>query len=46
MRRYSTFTLQAVRWGAGTTADPHEMELMAAADNKAESELLPLAPWV
>jgi hypothetical protein len=43
---YSTFTLQAVRWGDGTTADPHQLELMAAADNRVESELLPLAPWV
>ena len=43
---YSTFTLLAVRWGAGTTADPHQLELMAAVDNRAESELLPLAPWV
>ena len=43
---YSTFTLQAVRWGAGTLSDPHQLELLAAVDNKAESELLPLAPWV
>jgi hypothetical protein len=43
---YSAFTLQAVRWGAGTMSDPHQLELLAAVDNKAESELLPLAPWV
>jgi hypothetical protein len=43
---YSAFTLQAVRWGAGTSSDPHQVELLAAVDNKAESELLPLAPWV
>ena len=43
---YSTFTLQAVHWGAGTIDDPHQIELLAAIDNKAESELLPLAPWV
>ena len=31
--------------GAGTTAEPHEIELLAAVDNKAEPEALPLAPW-
>ena len=42
---YSAFTVLSVRWGAGTAAAPHEIELLAAVDNKAEREDLPLAPW-
>ena len=36
---------EGVAWRAGTTAEPHEIELLAAVDNKAEPEDLPLAPW-
>lgn len=43
---YSAFTLLAVQWNAGTNIDPHELEMLAAVDNKAESELVPVAPWV
>ena len=32
-------------WNAGTTADPHVIELEAAVDNKEAPEGLPLAPW-
>ena len=42
---YSAFTVLSVRWNAGTVAAPHEIELLAAVDNKAEREDLPLAPW-
>ena len=42
---YSVFTVLSVAWKAGTTAEPHEIELLAAVDNKAEPEDLPLAPW-
>ena len=42
---YSAFTVLSSTWNAGTTADPHVIELLAAVDNKAEREDLPLAPW-
>ena len=42
---YSAFTVLSARWNAGTAAAPHEIELLAAVDGKAESEDLPLAPW-
>ena len=42
---YSAFTVISAKWGAGTNADPHIVELAAAPDNKAASETLPLAPW-
>ena len=42
---YSAFTVLSARWRAGTTAEPHEVELLAAVDNKEEPEDLPLAPW-
>jgi hypothetical protein len=42
---YSVFTVLNATWNSGTDADPHVIELMAAADNKAEPEDLPLAPW-
>ena len=42
---YSAFTVLSVQWKAGTVAEPHEIELLAAADNKREPEDLPLAPW-
>ena len=42
---YSAFTVLSARWNAGTVAAPHEIELLAAVDNKAEPEDLPLAPW-
>ena len=42
---YSAFTVVATTWSAGTVAQPHVIELLAAVDNKAEPEDLPLAPW-
>ena len=42
---YSAFSVISVKWGPGTDADPHVIELQAAPDNKAASEDLPLAPW-
>ena len=42
---YSVFSVVTARWNAGTTAEPHEVELLAAVDNKREPEDLPLAPW-
>ena len=41
----SAFEVLSVSWNAGTDAAPHEIELLAAVDNKAEPEDLPLAPW-
>ena len=41
----SAFTVMSTSWNAGTTAAPHEIELLAAADNQEEPEDLPLAPW-
>ena len=45
VRRYSAFSVLSVSWNAGSTADPHVIELMAAVDNKDASEALPLSPW-
>jgi hypothetical protein len=42
---YSAFTVVSAKWNAGTAADPHVIELLAAVDNKHEPEDLPLAPW-
>ena len=42
---YSTFTVLSAVWRAGTAEGPHEIELLAAVDNKEEPEGLPLAPW-
>eukprot|EP01045_Picozoa_sp_COSAG04_P009497 COSAG04_NODE_551_length_12696_cov_13.088989_8_plen_58_part_00 len=42
---YSVFTVTGVNWNAGTNDKPHEIELLAAVDNKEEPEDLPLAPW-
>jgi hypothetical protein len=42
---YSTFHVLSASWNAGTNAAPHEITLLAAVDNKAEPEDLPLAPW-
>jgi ankyrin repeat protein len=42
---YSAFTVLSVAWKAGTTAELHEIELLAAVDNRQEPEDLPLAPW-
>ena len=42
---YSVFTVLSATWNAGTTAEPHVIELRAAVDNKEEPEDLPLAPW-
>ena len=42
---YSAFTVVSTSWNAGTVAEPHQLELLAAVDNKAEPEELPLAPW-
>jgi hypothetical protein len=40
---YSAFTVRSAEWRAGSDADPHVLELVAAVDN--EPEDLPLAPW-
>jgi hypothetical protein len=42
---YSAFTVLSATWKAGTVADPHVVELLAAVDNKEEPEDVPLAPW-
>ena len=42
---YSAFTVLSARWNAGTAAAPHEIELLAAVDNREAPEDLPLAPW-
>ena len=42
---YSAFTVLSAEWNTGTDNDPHVIELVAAVDNKAEPEDLPLAPW-
>ena len=42
---YSAFTVLSARWNAGTVAAPHEIELLAAVDNREAPEVLPLAPW-
>ena len=42
---YSAFTVLSADWRAGTTADPHVVELLAAADNRRAPEDLCLAPW-
>lgn len=42
---YSVFTVAKVCWNAGTASAPHEIVLLAASDNTAESGDLPLAPW-
>jgi hypothetical protein len=42
---YSAFKVLSAQWRAGTAAEPHEVELLAAVDNKGVSEDLPLAPW-
>lgn len=42
---YSAFSVLNVSWNAGTVAEPHQIELLAAIDNKDEPEDLPLAPW-
>ncbi len=42
---YSAFEVLSATWNAGTVAAPHEIELLAAVDNKEEPEDLPLAPW-
>jgi hypothetical protein len=35
----------SVSWNAGSVSHPHQIELLAAVDNKEEPEDLPLAPW-
>ena len=41
---YSVFLVTRVQW-ARTPDDPHTIELLAAIDNRRESQDLPLAPW-
>ena len=44
--RYSTFTVQSVDLKTNpTAANPHEIHLEVAPDNKHEDENLPLSPW-
>jgi hypothetical protein len=45
LRSLLAFTVLSAAWNAGTAEDPHEIELLAAADNKEAREDLPLAPW-
>jgi hypothetical protein len=42
---YSAFSVLSATWNAGTVANPHVIELLAAVDNRTEPEDLPLAPW-
>ena len=42
---YSAFSVLSAAWNAGTVANPHVIELLAAVDNRTEPEDLPLAPW-
>ena len=42
---YYAFSMLSATWNAGTKDDPHVIELLAAVDNRTESEDLPLAPW-
>lgn len=42
---YSAFAVLTVSWNAGSIDEPHQIELLAAVDNKDEPEDLPLAPW-
>ena len=42
---YSAFSVLSASWSAGTVAEPHVIELLAAVDNRTEPEDLPLAPW-
>ena len=42
---YSVFTVLSASWNAGTAANPHVIELLAAVDNQEAPEDLPLAPW-
>ena len=42
---YSVFTVRRATWAAGTVADPHVIELLAAPDNRGEPLDLQLAPW-
>ena len=43
--QYSAFTVLSVAWGVGSIDHPHQIELLAAVDNKDEPEDLPLAAW-
>ncbi len=43
---YSTFTVEAVQWSRRPTpVTPHRITLVAANDNRAAPEDLPVAPW-
>lgn len=42
---FSVFTVLEADWRAGTSTNPHSIELLAAVDNREEPEDLPLAPW-
>ena len=42
---YSAFTVLSASWKAGTSDDPHVIDMLAAVDNKEAPEDLPLAPW-
>ena len=42
---FSVFTVRSTQWRAGTAADPHIIEIDAAADNDQEPADLPLSPW-
>ena len=43
---YSAFTVEAVQWSRRPTlAAPHRVTILAARDNRAAPEDLPVAPW-
>ena len=43
---YSVFTVASTEWSANPVDDaPHVIHLLAALDNRKESEDMPLAPW-
>mmetsp|Transcript_15830 Transcript_15830/g.42747 ORF Transcript_15830/g.42747 Transcript_15830/m.42747 type:complete len:109 (-) Transcript_15830:345-671(-) len=42
---FSTFSVEAVELSPDPKLQPHRIHLVAAQDNRAEPEDLPLAPW-
>eukprot|EP00292_Cryptomonas_paramecium_P026148 CAMPEP_0113700918 /NCGR_PEP_ID=MMETSP0038_2-20120614/24257_1 /TAXON_ID=2898 /ORGANISM="Cryptomonas paramecium" /LENGTH=75 /DNA_ID=CAMNT_0000624695 /DNA_START=1 /DNA_END=225 /DNA_ORIENTATION=- /assembly_acc=CAM_ASM_000170 len=42
---FSAFSVEAVEWSPDPRLQPHLVHLMAAQDNRAEPEDLPLAQW-
>lgn len=42
---YSAFKVRRAKWGAGTVADPHVIDLDAMLDSRNEDTTVHLAPW-